>query len=102
MCHSHRSACSYLAFEQWDYAAVAAQHVAEAHCHEARLLCSAVHLLDYHLTETLGRSHDIRRVHRFVGGYQDESADAVLCRCFCCDVGAQHVVLDGLVGTALH
>ena len=52
MCHSHRSACSYLAFEQRDYTAVAAQHVTEAYCHEACLLCSAIHLLYYHLTET--------------------------------------------------
>ena len=61
-----------------------------------------VHHLNDHLTHTLGGAHDVGGIHGFVRGNQYETLDAVLVRRHGRLVGAEYVVLDGLVGAVLH
>ena len=100
--HRYRAALSDLLFEQGDDAAVAAQHVAEAHRHEVRIGAAAVHHLHHHLAQALRGAHDVGGIHRLIRGDQHELLHAVLHRGHGHFIGAEDVVLDGLVGAVLH
>ena len=90
-----------LLLEQGDDGAVGAQDVAEADGHELRLALP-VHHLHHHLAQTLAGTHDVGGVHGLVGGDQHEPLDAVGRGGLGHLVGAEDVVLDGLVGAVLH
>ena len=100
--HRHRTACSDLLLEKGHDAAVAAQHVAETDCCEYGVIIFIVHGLHDHLAEALGCSHDVGRVHGFVGADEHEPADS----CIPCRhggfVSAEDIVLDCLVRGFLH
>ena len=58
-------------------AAVAAEHVAEPHGHEARAAARVAIVLNDQLGDALGGAHDARWIDGLVGGDQDEALDAV-------------------------
>src|SRR5262245_36474516 len=100
MRNRHRATLRDLLAELRDYTSRAAQHVAEAHDHEAR----AVRLLQpqaYELRQALAGPHYIHRVHRLVGGNQDERLHPMTRRCGGDGISAQHVVLHCLPGVVL-
>ena len=97
----HGAAGLDLLLKKRDDAAVAAQNITEAHRHEFRFGLP-VHHLYHHLAQTLGRTHDVGGVDGLVGGYLHKPLDAVLRGGLRQLVGADDVVLDGLVGAFLH
>lgn len=98
---SHRAAALDLLLKQRDDAAVAAQHVAEAH-RNAGHRRGLGEGLDQHLAQTLGAAHDVRRVDSLVCRELDEPLHAVLGGGGQQVLGAKDVVLDGLGGADLH
>ena len=129
--HCDRPAMGDLLFEQRDDAAVAAQHVAEAHRHKLGaglahrdraadladvlrvdeqlrdLVCSPlfyhpVEGLDDHLAQALAGAHDVGGVDRLIGGNQNKSLAAVGHGGVGRLISTDHVVLDGFAGTDLH
>ena len=58
--------------------------------------------LDDQLGDRLRRAHHAGRIHRLVGGDQDEALDAVLASACGEDPGADDVVLDRLARVRLH
>ena len=90
-----------LLLEKRNHAAVAAQHVAEAHGDEAGLAVAAVILHDQ-LADALGRAHDVRGVHGLVGGDQHHAPHMVAVARLRDVQRAEHVVLHGLAGVQLH
>ena len=105
--HGYGSACGNLAAEQRHHRTVAAQYVAEAHSHVlgiARRISfgPALHHLDDHLAQTLGRPHHIGGIHGFIGGDEYEALGAELHGRLGDLERAHHVVLHGFVGAVLH
>ena len=72
-----RAALTNLGLEQWDDAAVGAQHVAEAHGHALHFAVAGVGL-EQHLGDALGCAHDVGGVDRLVRGELHEALHAVL------------------------
>ena len=101
ICDGHRPAFCDLLLEERDHAAVAAQHVSEPDGHEVGVGL-AVHHLHYHLAQTLGRAHDIGRVHGLVGRDKDEFFNPGCCRSLRYFIGSFNVVFDRLVRAVLH
>jgi hypothetical protein len=90
--HRHWAAARDLLLELRNHAAAGAQHVAEAHGHEARggmLLCERRH---HHLGGALGGAHHVGGIHGLVGADQHEALDTGLPRGQRRVVGAQRVV----------
>ena len=96
-----RAALLDLLEEPRHHAAVAAEHVAEAHDRERRAAAHGLRL-DDQLGDALGRAHDARRVHRLVGRDQDEALDAVRVGRLGQQPRAAHVVLHRLARVLLH
>ena len=97
----HRAAALDLLLKQRDDAAVAAQHVSEAH-RNAGHRRGPGEGLDQHLAQALGAAHDVRRVDSLVCRELDEPLHAVLGGGGQQVLGAKDVVLDGLGGADLH
>ena len=70
----HGAAAGDLFAKLRHHAAGTAEHVAEAHDHEARGGV-ALQALAQHLGHALGGAHDVGRIHRLVGGNEHELAD---------------------------
>ena len=101
MRHRHGTAFGNLFFKQRNHAAVTAQYIAEPDGYVIRT-GTAVHGLDQHLAQALGRAHDIRGIHRFVCRDQDELVGTVaVCR-LCHLIGAEYVIFNRLVRAVLH
>src|ERR687887_303552 len=83
------------------HAAIAPQDIPKAHgCEDA--IGIMIHALDHHLSHALCRPHHTRRIHRLIGGNEDNPSDAVTCCGFCHYLGPQDIVFDGFAGTHLH
>src|SRR5690606_34312339 len=61
-----------LLLEKWDHTAPAAEHVAEAHRHEPGRAHAGQRLHQY-FGHALRRTHDVARVHGFVGRYHHKA-----------------------------
>ena len=57
-----------------------------------------IHRLDDLLTHTLARTHDVRRIYRFVRADQHETVTMIPDSCKCRLVSTEHIVLDRLHG----
>ena len=97
-----------LFLEQGDDRTVRPQHITETCGHE---LSDALHLsvfdgfiqtLHINLTDTLGTSHNIGRVHRFVRRHHDKLLHAVFDRQVCNDSRAIDIVTDALSRIVFH
>ena len=97
----HRSARRDLFLKQRDHAAVAPQHVSEAHCYKFRLIMLVEGLND-HLADPFAGSHDVGGIHRLVRGDHHEFSAAVHRCCGSRLPGPEHVVFNGFVGACLH
>ena len=65
-------------------------------------LADGIHALDHHLAQPLAGPHDVGGVHRLVGADQHEPLRPVFQGGVGGFVGADHVVLDRLIGAGLH
>ena len=97
----NRAALCNLLFKQRNNAAVAANHVSKAHGHIFGLRMVVI-CLDNHFTDTLGRTHNIRRVDCLIRRNHDKPAHMVPVRCLHDLPGTEHVVFDSLVRACLH
>lgn len=98
----HRASGCDLLLEERNHTAVAPENVSETDRNKIRPGVLAVHHLNDHLAETLGRAHDVGRVDCLVGGDQDELAHLVRGGGRRGLPGADDVVLDRLVRAVLH
>ena len=89
----HRPALGYLPLEQGYDTAIGAEHIAEPDCSEDRFRSVGVILHD-HLAHAFRGTHDARRIHRFVGGDENEVG------CFVAVGGVDHV--EGAEDVVLH
>ena len=80
---------------------MAAQHVAEPHCHTLHIRVARKGL-DEHLADALGAAHDTGGVHGLIGGKLHKALHPVLAGTDQQVFGAQHIVLYGLGGAHLH
>ena len=103
MRHRHGTALGNLPLEERNHAAGRAEHVPEAHRHEARRVPGAAGIrLKDDFGEALGRAHRVRRVDRLVRGNQHEGVRSVIRGEFEQPRRAERVVLDRLAGLAFH
>ena len=91
-----RSAVANLLAEQRHHRARRSQHVAESDHRERRARAALVETLQHELGETLGRAHDVRRQHGFVGRDQHERLHAGGDRGLGRMQRAEHVVVHAL------
>ena len=101
MRHRHGAAFRNLLFEQGNHAAIAAEHVAEAHRREHGLRRTRIVLHD-HLAHALGGAHDRSGVHGLVGRDEREVLHAEGVRRAHHVQRAEDVVLDCLARAYLH
>ena len=80
---------------------MAAQHVAEPHCHTLHIRVARKGL-DEHLADALGAAHDAGGVHGLIGGKLHKALYTVLAGADQQVFGAQHVVLYRLGRAYLH
>ena len=99
--HRHGAAFRNLLLEQGNHAAVAAEHIAEAHRREHGLRCAGVVLHD-HLAHALGGAHNRSGVHGLVGRDEREVLHAEGVRRAHHVQRAEDVVLNGLARAYLH
>ena len=91
-----------LLLKERDDGAVGTQHVAEAHGDELGVLALTADGLYDHFAEALGGAHDVGRVDGLVRGDLHEDIRTVLVRTAGNVQGAEHIVLDSLIGACLH
>ncbi|KAF5034965.1 hypothetical protein DSECCO2_590540 [anaerobic digester metagenome] len=94
-----RNARLDLLHEQGQHAPPASQHVAEAHADHLGLL--AVEHARHELDHALGRTHDVGRVDRLVGGDDHHLLHCAFLGTLEHRIGAQNVGCDGLLGIEL-
>ena len=101
MRYRHRTARRYLLAKKRNHAAVTAKHITKTHRHKLRLVM-LVKGLDNHFADPLTGSHNIRGVHRFVGGDHDKTLYAAHGRRLGRLKGAEYIILYGLCRAVLH
>ena len=99
--HGHRPALGDLLLELRDHAAAGAEHIAEAHGHEARARMRRGQRGDHHLGRALARAHHVGRVDGLVGADQHEALGALLARRQRGVVSAQRVVAQRRAGVVV-
>ena len=67
MRNRYGTAFGNLPFEQWNYRAVGAEHVAEAHGDKLCVFAVSAYRLNNHFADSLGRAHNVGRIDRLVG-----------------------------------
>lgn len=102
MRNRHGTALGYLFSEKRNDRTIGAQHVSEPHRHEFRILAVAADCLNNHFADTLGRPHDIRRIHRLIGGNLNERLRAEFVRTASYVQRPEHVIFYSFVGAGFH
>ena len=92
MRHCHRAASCHLFLKLGDDAAGASKDVAESDDDHVGLPGAVLQTLANHLSEAFSRAHHVGRLDCLVGGYQDETLDAVSYRSASDDMRSDHVV----------
>ena len=91
-----------LALENGNYRAVAAQNIAETGSDKLCGILVTVERLAVNFAQTFRTSHHVGGVYSLVGGYHDEALDAVFHAEVGYNLGALHVIVDGLAGVVFH
>ena len=96
-----RTAFDLLA-EQRNDGAVRAEHIAETCGDKFGIAPLLRHVLDDHLTGTLGRAHDVGGIDRLIGGDHHKLGGLIFHRQLGDVIGTEDVVLDSFLGNRLH
>ena len=97
----YRAACTNLPLKQGHYTAVGAQHIAEANGGKLGLSL-LLQRLDNDFRHALGGTHHIGGVHGLVGGDHHKALRTVFHGALGYIVGAEYIVLHGLLRAVLH
>ena len=76
MRNCHRAATRNLRREQRNYRATGAQHVSKAYSHEACAAVLSSHRLHDQFSQSFACTHNIRRIDRFVRGYEHKAGSS--------------------------
>ena len=101
MGNRYRTAFCNLFLKERNHTSVTSKYVAESYSYELRRIIM-IQCLHDHFAHALRRSHNIRRIYRFIGRDQHKLLYMILSCCRSGLISTKHIILNRLIRTVFH